>query len=190
MSEATPVKQRFADRAVYRRWAEAQPRGRFEWVDGEVIAMAPKRVNHARVKGRIWRALDRAVEAAGLDCEALPDGITVEIGEHTDYEPDAVVNCGDRIDGDEIAATRPVIIVEVLSPSTRSVDTGRKLADYFTLESLRHYLVVRADKPQVVHHARDVVGTIITRIVTDGELQLDPLGISLNVADFYPPPRR
>lgn len=151
--------------------------------------MAPERVNHARVKGRIWRALDRAIEEAGLDCEALPDGITVEIGEHTDYEPDAVVTCGDRVDGNEVAAPHPVIIVEVLSPSTRSVDTGRKLADYFTLDSLRHYLVIRADAPQVVHHARDARGTIITRILTDGELQLDPPGISLNVADFYPPRR-
>lgn len=189
MSEATPVKLRFEDRAAYRRWAEAQPRGRFEWVDGEVIAVAPERIDHVRVKGRVWRALDRAIEEAGLDCEALPDGITVEIGERTDYEPDAVVNCGDRIDGNEVAATRPVIIVEVLSPSTRSVDTGRKLADYFTLDSVRHYLMVRADTPQVVHHARDAGGTIITRILTDGELQLDPPGIFLNIADFYPPRR-
>ncbi len=149
--------------------------------------MPPERTNHARGKGRVWRALDRAIEEVGLDCEALPDGITVEIGEHRDYEPDAVVTCGDRVDGNEVAAPHPVIIVEVLSPSTRSVDTGRKLADYFTLDSLCHYLVIRADAPQVVHYARDAA--IITRIRTDGELQLDPPGISLNVADFYPPRR-
>lgn len=186
MSEIASNKLRFDSRAAYRSWAEAQPCGRFEWVDGEVVAMAPERVNHARVKARVWRALDRAIEQAKAPCEALPDGITVEVGNRTDYEPDAVVNCGERIEGNEVAAPRPVIIVEVLSPSTRSVDSGRKLADYFTLDSVRHYLTVRADKPQVIHHARQPDGTIITRIVTGGELQLDPPGITVAVETFYP----
>ena len=186
MSEIASEKLSFDSRAAYRSWAEAQPRGRFEWVDGEVVAMAPERVNHARVKARVWQALDRAIQDAKAACEALPDGITVEIGDRTDYEPDAVVNCGEPIDGNQIAAPRPVIVVEVLSPSTRSVDSGRKLADYFTLDSVRHYLMVNADKLQVIHHERQADGTIITRIIAAGELRLDPPGITVAVSAFYP----
>ena len=48
-------------REEYRRWAEAQPRGRFERVAGEVVAMAPERVAHNRVKLRVWQALDAAI---------------------------------------------------------------------------------------------------------------------------------
>ena len=78
-------------REEFRRWAAGQRR-RHERVAGEPIAMSPERIEHARIKSRVWAALDRAIRAANLPCEAYPDGITVEIDEDTDYEPDAIVN--------------------------------------------------------------------------------------------------
>lgn len=173
------------DRDDYRRWSSNQPRGRFERVGGEVFAMASERVAHIRVKNRVWQALDQAIRRAGLDCEALGDGLTIEIGDHTDYEPDAVVNCGLRLDGDRVAASNPVIIVEVTSPSTRSLDTGAKLTDYLSLPSVRHYLIVRADRIAVIHHRRDDNGTIGTRLVADGPIVLDPPGIVIEVGQLY-----
>ena len=119
---------RFSSREDYLRWAEGQPR-RYERVCGEVVAMSPERAGHARIKAETWLALKRAVAAAGVSCEAFPDGMTVEVRDDTDYEPDALVNCGDRIGQDVVTAPNPVVVVEVLSPSTRSVDTGVKLAD-------------------------------------------------------------
>lgn len=174
-------------REDYRRWAEAQPRGRFERVAGEVVAMAPERAAHNRVKARVWRALDEAVRSAGLPCEAFADGMTVEIGEDYDYEPDAVVNCGDRLLPDVVAAPNPVVVVEVLSPSTQSTDTGAKLADYFRVPSVRHYLILRADRPQIIHHRRSDDGAgIETRVLADGTIRLDPPGFEVAMADFYP----
>ncbi len=174
----------FASRDEYRDWAEAQPSGRFERIEGEIIAMAPERIAHVRVKNRVWRALDDAIRQAGAPCEALGDGITIEIADHTDYQPDAVVNCGEPLPGEEVAARNPVIIVEVLSPSTRSVDTERKLGDYFTLPSIRHCLILRADKPHIIHHQRNQDGPILTRLFSTGELRLDPSGIVLTVEDI------
>ena len=71
-------------REEFYRWAENQP-GRFERVGGEPVAMSPKRIQHIRIKSRIWAALDRAVRDGGLDCEALADGVTIEVDEDTDY---------------------------------------------------------------------------------------------------------
>ncbi len=174
-------------REEYRRWAEAQPRGRFERVAGEVVAMAPERVAHNRAKARVWRALDAALRAAGSPCEAFTDGMTVEIDDDHDYEPDAVVNCGEPLDADAVAAPSPVIIVEVLSPSSRSTDTGAKLADYFRLPSVRHYLILRTRQRQVIHHRRRDDGEgIETRVVAGGAIRLDPPGIAIAVADLYP----
>ena len=174
-------------RAEYRVWAEAQPRGRFERVAGEVVAMAPERASHNLVKAHVWRALDAAVRAARLPCQAFTDGMTVEIGEDYDYEPDALVNCGDPLPADVVAAPNPVVVVEVLSPSTQSTDTGAKLADYFRVPSVRHYLILRADRPQVIHRRRSGDGgRIETRVVADGSLRLDPPGIEVAVAAFYP----
>ena len=175
------------DRAGFRQWVETQPRGRYERVGGKVVMMAPERIAHVRVKMRAWQALDRAIRAAGLDCEAHGDGVTVEIGGDTDYEPDAMVTCGERLAGDAITAPNPIIVVEVLSPSTRSVDTGTKLTDYFRVSSIQHYLIIRADRRAVVHHRRGDGDRIETRLIAEGRIDLDPPGIIVAVEDFYAP---
>ncbi len=170
-------------REQFHRWAEGQ-RGRYERVAGEPVAMSPERAQHVRLKNRVWAALDRAVREAGLDCEALGDGVTVEVDADTDYEPDALVNCGPRLHPDATAATNPVIVVEVLSPSTQSVDSGEKLADYFRVPSVQHYLIVRARRQEIIHHWR-VGDKIVSNAVNIGSIVLDPPGIRFDVADVY-----
>jgi Uma2 family endonuclease len=168
-------------------WAAEQPRGRYELVAGEVVAMAPERAGHARTKARVHRALEDAVAAAGLDCEAFPDGMSVRIDEATVYEPDALVRCGPRTPDDAVEAAEPVVLVEVVSRASRSIDSGAKLADYFRLGSVRHYLVVDADRRTVTHHRREEEGEIATRIFREGRLELGPPGLVVNVEGFFVP---
>lgn len=170
-------------REEFRRWAERQP-GRYERMAGEPVAMSPERVIHARLKTRVWQALDRAIRDTGLECEALGDGITIEVDDETDYEPDAIVNCGPRLDPEAIAATNPVIVVEVLSPSSKSIDSSDKLADYFRVPSVQHYLIVRAKRREIIHHARSGVD-IVSRAINIGSIQMDPPGISIDVSEVY-----
>lgn len=172
------------NRDEFRRWAQAQPKGCYERVGGEPVPMTPERVAHIQVKTRVWQALDRAVRAAGLECQALGDGLAVEIDAHTDYEPDALVNCGSPLPPDAVAATNPVVVVEVLSPSTQSVDAGDKLADHFRLPSVRHHLLVRTRRREAIHHGR-LGDRIETRNVTAGTITLVPPGIALAIEDFY-----
>lgn len=166
-------------REEFRRWAENQPRGRFELIAGRVVAMAPERGAHLRAKADVLLALRNAIADAGVDCEALPDGATVEVDDDTAYEPDAVVTCGERMGDDATVAPNPVIVVEVLSPSTRTVDTGAKLTDYFRVPSIRHYLILRTDRRVVVHHRRREDGGIETRLVAAGPIHMDPPGIAV-----------
>lgn len=170
-------------RAEYLRWVETQPK-RYERIAGEPVAMAPERARHVRIKNRVWAALDRAIGQAGLDCEALGDGITVEIDDDTDYEPDAVVNCGPKMGPDETVAPNPVIVVEVLSPSTTSIDTSDKLADYFRMPSIQHYLILRARRQEIIHHSRQGEA-IVSRVVNIGLIRLDPPGIEIDVGEIY-----
>lgn len=170
-------------REEFRRWAEGQTQ-RYERVAGEPVAMSPERVQHVRIKNRVWAALDRAIREAGLECEALGDGVTIEVDEETDYEPDGVVNCGPSLPPDATAATNPVIVVEVLSPSTQSVDSSEKLADYFRVPSIQHYLIVRARRQEIIHHWR-AGEQIVSRLVNVGAIHLDPPGIALDVAEVY-----
>lgn len=168
-------------------WAMQQD-GRYELVAGEIVAMAPERAAHARVKAHIWRRLTEAIEAANLPCEAYPDGMAVEIDDAVTYEPDALVRCGAPLASDALKVDDPVIVVEVLSPSSRARDAGAKLADYFRLPSVRHYLIARTEDRTIIHHARGDDGTIATRIVRDSPIVLDPPGITL--ADCFPAPQR
>jgi len=159
-------------------WAMEQPEGQhFELFNGEVVTMVPERSAQALMKAQVWRRLAEAVEAAGLPCDVYPDGMSVAVDEATVYEPDVLVRCGPRMPGDTVRLKDPIIVVGVLSPSTRSRDLGSKLIDYFRLQSLHHYLIVRPDDGAIVHHARNPDGTILTRIVHDGSVQLDPPGL-------------
>lgn len=167
-------------------WAMDQPAGRYELFQGEVVSMAPERVAHARVKKEVVKAFDAALAARGSGCEAFGDGMAVRVDERTVYEPDAHIRCGPRAGNDAVFLNDPVVVVEVVSPSSRGLDTGLKLADYFRLPSLRSYLVVQTDARRVIHHRRGDGDEILTRIVGDGErLALDPPGIEIAVADFF-----
>jgi Uma2 family endonuclease len=161
-------------------WAMEQPPGqRYELFAGRVVGMAPERSVHALAKGRVYRRLAEAVERDGLPCTAYPDGMAVVIDELTTYAPDALVRCGPVVPPNTVKLTDPVIVVEVLSPSTRARDHGDKLIDYFRLESVQHYLIVRTEDGAIIHHARNADGTILTRIVREGVLRLDPPGLTV-----------
>lgn len=164
-------------------WAEGRP-GRYELDRGRVFAMSPERIGHMLAKTAAYNALAAAIGRAGLPCEALPDGATVRIDVSTAYEPDALVYCGSPLPRSAIEVPHPMIVVEVLSPSTGRYDRQDKLAGYFTLPSLHHYLIVNVDRRILIHHARSGPD-IATRILGAGGLQLDPPGIDIKVEDLF-----
>ena len=166
-------------------WAAEQPSGRFELVRGRVVEMAPEKTKHVLARAAVYVALRDAISAAGRDWTALPDGATVRIDAATVYEPDALATAA-ALDLESIEVAEPVILVEVASPSTRGVDAGAKLADYFRLPSLRHYLIVDPDRRVVIHHARGEDGRILTEVVREGALGLDALGAALAVDALFP----
>ena len=79
----------------------------------------------------------------------------------------------------------PVPTVEVVSPSSRGVDRGAKLASYFSLPSVRHYLIVDIDSQVVIHHRREDEGRIEVQILHDGLLTLDPPGLAIDIRDIF-----
>ncbi len=168
-------------------WAVHLPDGEhYELVDGEVVAMAPERAVHVRVKQRMAVLLERGIEASGHACEAFVDGLSVRVDETTVYEPDVLVHCGEPLDDRATEAPSPIVVVEVVSPSSAGVDTAAKFDGYFRLASVRHYLVVMTDRRVVLHHARDDAGTITSRVVAAGALGLDPPGVEIEVEALFP----
>ena len=169
------VPDRKMDVDEYLAWAEGRP-GRYELYAGTVYAMAPERARHAEVKLATQIALQGAIRRAGIPCHVLPDGMTIRIDRNTAHEPDALVYCGPKLPRDAIEVPNAMIVVEVLSPSARHIDAAVKLASYFRLPSVLHYLMIDPEQPVVIHHARSAEGSIATRI-NDGILRFDPPGM-------------
>jgi Uma2 family endonuclease len=168
----------------YLAWAEGQA-GRFELYAGAVYAMTPERAGHAKIKFNVQAALLSGIRRAGLPCHMLPDGMTVRIDDSTAHEPDALVYCGLELPASVLEVPNPIIVVEVLSPSTHRIDASLKLAGYFRVPSVAHYLIVDPDQPLIIHHARGTQDTILTRVVRDGAITLDPPGFDLALGDIY-----
>lgn len=183
MTLRLPETGRRYTRDEYRQWCEAQPTGRYERVDGRIVAMAPERGAHLRMKAAVYKALERAIASARVDCQALPDGATVETGD-SDYEPDALVNCGEPMADEAVAAPNPVIVVEVLSPGTAATDTVSKRAAYFQVPSIAHYLVIHPTRRMVMHHRRTAAG-IDTMTIVNGPVELSPPGLVITVEELY-----
>jgi Uma2 family endonuclease len=117
----------------------------------------------------------------------MPDGMTVRISARMAFEPDALVYCGERLPPGAIEVPSPVIVVEVLSEGTEARDHGVKLAGYFSLPSLAHYLILDPERRTAIHHKRGQGEVIETRILMTGPLRLDPPGLEIAVEALFAP---
>ncbi len=172
-------------RQEFLAWVEQQPTGRFERIDGIVVAMSPERISHCRRKASALYALRRAAAAAGLSsCEVLPDGVSVRV-EDSDFEPDALLRRGPRLPGHATHVPDPTILVEVLSPDSGTRDRATKLRAYFNLPSVQHYLIVWPEEQRIVRHSRLPDNDIATEVFLSGDIALAPPGITVTVEEFY-----
>jgi Uma2 family endonuclease len=178
-----PLERMTADEFV--SWAMTQELGRFELIDGLVVKMNSEQSIHARVKLNVAIALRDALRRSGARGEVFGDGMAVRINETTVHEPDALVRLGDPLSDEAVLITDPVIVVEVLSPSTGPVDTSTKLANYFSVPSVLHYLVFNTKKRLALHYFRDEAGRPQMRTVTDGGILLTPPGISIALSEIF-----
>ena len=166
----------------YLDWCKTRPdEERYELVDGVPVAMAGDSLRHNLTKFALARALQDAVAVAGLPCFVFIDGVNVKIDAHTSRIPDVSVQCGPLGDLDSMLV-EPVVAAEVTSRSSERDDTGAKFADYFAVTSIQHYLIVRPEQGVVVHHRRTSEQEMMTTLVREGRLTLDPPGLSFDIA--------
>ena len=159
--------------------------GHWELRDGVAVAMPRERLGHGLTKLAAVNALAAAIRRAGASGEAVLGGVGVRISAHSLYVPDALVYCGPRLPPDTLEIPDPVIVVEVLSPSTAAYDQNDKIAGYFSLPSVIHYLILNPETRRGVHHKRGQGDLIETRLLREGALRLDPPGLALDVAEFF-----
>lgn len=169
---------------------EAKAEVKSDYIGGYAVAMAGGSPRHSLVTANVNRAIGNAL--SGKPCNVYDSNLLVGIpnSPYTHY-PDISVVCGgleyDPRDPGKNTVTNPVVIVEVLSPGTMASDRGEKFDRYRQLASMREYVLVFQDRPEVQTFFRRDDGTWLLRVVTGASsaVRLNALDIELNTDDVY-----
>lgn len=159
-----------------------------EYFRGEMFALAGASREHNLASGNLYRELSQQLRKT--PCEVYPSDMRVEIGSTGLYTyPDVVVVCGKPQFADSAMDTllNPVLLAEILSPSTEAYDRGRKFEHYRTIESLQEYLLVATDRMSVDLYARQPDGRwlLSTASLPEQTVELRSVECTLHLRDVY-----
>lgn len=127
-------------------WENEQP-DRHEYHRGEYFCMVGGRRGHGRVIANLMRHLGNHFDASS--CQAFSENMKVQVGIDSILYPDVFVTCDKHFSATETVFTSPVVVIEVLSPSTQEYDRNAKFAIYRRLASLREYALIDPDTRRV-----------------------------------------
>jgi Uma2 family endonuclease len=155
-----------------------------EYIDGHVYAMTGGSPAHNLIT--MYTAVSLANQLQGQPCAVYPSDMKIKANRDYVYADVSVV-CGDPQYQDKDILLNPIVVVEVLSPTTEQYDRGRKFQQYRQLESLQEYLLIEQDKPRIEHYLRQADNTwlLADAVGLDASLELPSIGCTLKLADVY-----
>jgi Uma2 family endonuclease len=171
------------DKAAFLDWVQGREE-RYELDRGRVVMMTGGSRAHWQITANLFRALDARVDRGKW--VVLPEfGVDLDSG--SIRFPDIVVDRAGEA-GKDFTATAPVLIAEVLSPSSERVDLGDKSAEYLRLPSLAAYLVFAQDQIKAWVWTRGLAGFRPGPDVLEGGdavVRIEALGIDFPLAEVY-----
>lgn len=169
---------------------EAHANVKHEFVDGWIFAMAGGTPEHAALAASVIAILGRGL--AGRRCRVFTSDARVHVAAaNVVTYPDATIVCGEllRHDVDTLAIVNPVVLVEVLSPSTEEYDRGDKLTHYQSIPTVREVVLVDHARPSIEIVRRGDDGTWTTVVFGPGAAaHLDSIDAELPVDDVFRDP--
>ncbi len=180
----TALASKFMTAEEFVVWAEARPEEHWELFDGAPQMQQSQNWGHARHVRKIARLMEDAIALSGLALSVGTQGLVVKAGPASAFEPDVVIFSG-PMDDHDIIVPEPIIVFEVLSPSTARKDLTVKLAGYFNVPSIDHYLIADWEDGEIIHYRREGRGLSRPVIVREGVLMLDPSGLELDISKVF-----
>jgi Uma2 family endonuclease len=162
--------------------------GRYEYFDGEVIEMSGGSPEHSLLGNRVGRLLGNQIEPKG--CFVFNSDVLIKVPAMLPYRySDVSALCGKPIYenlGNQRLLINPVLIVEVLSPSTEKYDRDKKFKAYKSIESLREYLLISQEERFVTLYTKYNERFWFQSEYVEGEtLKLESLDCELSVDEIY-----
>ena len=171
--------------AQYLKWEEDAVE-KSEYIDGEIRATSGGSEPHASIPVNVGGELRTALKGRG--CRVLSSDMKVWTAGAM-YYPDLLVVCGPSVyrNGNKHVITNPIVVVEVLSPSTEPKDRGEKFIRYQQIETLRLYLLVSQTEPRIEIFERGENGHWDYSMVTglENAIEVSSLGVTLALSEIY-----
>lgn len=168
--------------------AERLSETRSEYLDGGVFPMTGASLNHVQIAFNIGAEL--TIQLRARPCRVLGMDLKVRMPDSRKFfYPDVVVVCGEPQfhDDRKDIILNPVLVIEILSPSTEAFDRGAKFRAYRTIESLKEYMLIAQDSPSVEQYVKDGDGNwkLIEAVGLESSLALPSIECTLNLGAVY-----
>jgi len=167
--------------AEFLEWEERQPL-RYEFDGVGPVAMVGGSVRHAQIQRNLAFALTARLR--GKPCQFLGSDLKIQTEEDHARYPDGIVICS-PLTGGETIVDAPVVIFEVLSPSTTNTDRFVKAREYQGMPSVKRYVMLEQDSINAVVYARPGETWTHEILVADSILALPEIGVELPLAELY-----
>jgi Uma2 family endonuclease len=166
-------------RVAFLEWEERQP-ARFEYDGFQPVAMTGGTHEHSVIQGNLFLALGSRLR--GGPCRPHAGHLKVETAAGFRY-PDTFVTCTPVPRGATVV--EPVVVFEVISPSTAATDRIVKVREYGATPAIRRYVILEQDRQAATIFSHDQ--GVWSGVVIDGEADLDlpELGITVPLAELY-----
>ncbi len=156
-----------------------------EYDNGFVVAMVGASRSHNLIALTLATELKRHLK--GKPCRTYISDMKVRIhakGSDLFYYPDVMVSCDDQPPSDYYE-DKPILIIEVLSPTTETRDKLEKLSAYINIPSVKQYLTVAQDRVEVHCYSMTDGSTQLIQYQDGDTVELSSVGLSLSVKDIY-----
>ena len=159
-----------------------------EYYNGEIFAMSGGTTDHSRVAVNLTTAL--GTQLAPTPCRGFNSDMRLNVARSSLYTyPDVMVICGkiELVKRRNDTVTNPVLIVEVLSESTRDYDRGAKFNFYKQIPSLQEYVMVESARPHVECYRRTGDDKWLVEIHDDldATLKLESIACEISLRQIY-----
>lgn len=181
---ARALAQPYLTTADYLDWEQTQAE-RHEYIDGEVFAMAGAEDRHATVSGNLYMAMRQHLR--GTPCKTYMSEVRLHVAaSNACFYPDVMVTCDGGDHASRLSKSAPVLVVEVLSPSTAHCDTGVKFAHYRHIASLREYVLIDIDRGSADVYRKGAEGLWVLHPFSDGQaVELASVDLTLPAAELF-----
>lgn len=156
---------------------------RHEYIYGEVYAMAGSSDRHNRISFNCAKKIDDKLNPNGK-CQVFMTDMKLQADAETFYYTDIFVACDKP---DRYFRREPLLIIEVLSPSTEAVDKREKLKVYRQIPSLREYAIIAQNKMQVEFHYKNENGFWMKEMFTETDevVNFQSVEVNISLAEIY-----